>query len=108
MNDTAQPPRLDVAGARAYIAEVRWQFAKTMPQWPHEYTVRTWHPELGDTFQAFVRLIRETGEVKPWPRESPNPRYHLTYLTIGEWEYWTMGEPVEETTLINRARVDPA
>jgi len=22
--------------ARAYIAEVRWQFAKTMPQWPHE------------------------------------------------------------------------
>jgi hypothetical protein len=24
--------------ARVYIATVRWQFAKTMPQWPHEYS----------------------------------------------------------------------
>ena len=26
--------------AGVYIAQVRWQFAETMPQWPHEYTVR--------------------------------------------------------------------
>jgi hypothetical protein len=26
-----------VNDARTYIAAVRWQFAKTMPQWPHEY-----------------------------------------------------------------------
>jgi hypothetical protein len=41
--------------------------------------------------------------VKPWPRTSPTPKYHLTYLTIGKHEYWTMGEPISETTLINRA-----
>ena len=57
--------------ARLYIANVRWQFAKTMPQWPHEYTVRAWLPNLEHEFLAFVELIREKGEIKPWPREPP-------------------------------------
>ena len=89
--------------AHDYIAEVRWQFAKTMPQWPHEYTVSEWRPELHDDFVAFATLIRVTGIVKPWPRDSAAPRYHHTYLEIGEWEYWTMGAPLGETTVINRA-----
>jgi hypothetical protein len=89
--------------ARAYIATVRWQFARTMPQWPHEYTVLLWRQDLEPEFRAFVALIRSAGVVKPWPRDSSNPRYHHTYLELSEWEYWTMGEPVEETTLINRA-----
>ncbi len=92
--------------ASAYIADVRWQFAKTMPQWPHEYTVRDWRPELESSFEGFAVLIRETGVVKPWPRDAAVPRYHHTYLQIGEWEYWTMGEPITETTVVNRARVD--
>lgn len=46
---------------------------------------------------------QSAGVVKPWPRDSSHPRYHHTYLELGEWEYWTMGEPVDETTLINRA-----
>lgn len=90
--------------AAEYIAAVRWQFAKTMPQWPHEYTVRTWRPELVSEFEAFVRLIREQGVVKPWPRDAVPPRYRHTYLLLGSWEYWTMGEPLAETTVINRAR----
>jgi hypothetical protein len=92
-----------VDDARAYIATVRWQFAKTMPQWPHEYTVLQWRQDLEPEFRAFVALIRTEGVIKPWPRDSDNPRYHHTYLELSEWEYWTMGEPVEETTLINRA-----
>jgi hypothetical protein len=90
--------------ARSYIDKVRWQFAKTMPQWPHEYTVRTWRPELASEFEALVALIRETGVVKPWPRDSKHPRYHHSYLVIDGWEYWSMGEPIPETTVINRAR----
>jgi hypothetical protein len=39
--------------ARAYIGKVRWQFAKTMPQWPHEYTVREWRPDLELVFLEF-------------------------------------------------------
>ena len=92
--------------ARTYIAQVRWQFARTMPQWPHEYTVRVWRPELEATFEAFAVLIRQTGRVKSWPRDAERPRYHHTYLTIDGWEYWTMGAPIPETTVINRARVD--
>jgi len=35
-----------IGDAREYIAQVRWQFAKTMLQWPHEYTVRERRPDL--------------------------------------------------------------
>ena len=89
--------------ARVYIASVRWQFAKTMPQWPHEYTVRAWLPDLEHSFFAFVELIRQEGEIKPWPREAASPRYQHAYFEVDGWEYWTMGAPVEETTVINRA-----
>ena len=94
-DDSSADP-FDIEDARAYIDEVRWQFAKTMPQWPHEYTVRDWRVDLDDTFLDFVELIREQGVVKPWPADSPTPRYHHTYLAIDGWDYWTMGEPVEE------------
>jgi hypothetical protein len=92
-----------VDAARAYIAQVPWQFAKTMPQWPHEYTVREWRPDLEREFFRFVELIRRDGQVKPWPRDAPVPRYQLTYLEIGGSEYWSMGAPVRDTTVINRA-----
>lgn len=93
--------------ARAYVAEVRWQFAKTMPQWPHEYTVRRWRPDLEREFFGFVELIRRDGVVKPWPRDAADPRYRLTYLELDGWEYWSMGAPVSETTVINRAVLTP-
>ena len=89
--------------ARAYICEVRWQFAKTMPQWPHEDTLRKWRQDLEVDFFAFVALIRRDGIVKPWPPEVAASRYHHTYLELDGWEYWSMGAPVSETTLINRA-----
>jgi hypothetical protein len=91
-----------IEDARSYICEVRWRFAKTMPQWPHEYTVREWRPELDERFAAFATLIRAEGVVKPWPADSPNPRYHHPYLAIDGWDHWTMGYPIEETTVINR------
>jgi hypothetical protein len=96
----------DIDDARSYVASVRWQFAKTMPQWPHEYTVRGWQPDLEDTFEAFARLIRSDGVVKPWPRESPTPRYHHRYLAIDGWDYWIMEGTIAETEVINRARLD--
>lgn len=42
-----------IGDARAYITEVRWKFAKTMPQWPHEYTVRGWRADCEELF-AFL------------------------------------------------------
>lgn len=99
---------LTLDDARAYIAEVRWQFASTMPQWPHEYTVKSWRPELASEFEAFCRLITEQGFVEPWPPPPDRAIYHNHYLVIGEHKYWAMGDhgdldPPEAMTVINRA-----
>lgn len=96
-----------IEDVRTYIAKVRWQVAKTMPQWPHEYTVREWRPELDEDFSAFVELIRRDGIVKPWPADVAVPRYRHTYLELDGWEYWTMGELISDTTVINRALLQP-
>lgn len=97
---------MTLQAVRGYIAHVRWQYAKTMPQWPHEYTVRSWAPVLEPQFEALARRIREEGEIRPWPKDSRMPRHHNTYLEIDDWQYWTMGAPIAETTILNRARVD--
>ena len=79
---------------RAYVAAVRWQFAKTMPHDPHEYTVRKWgDPE---EFEAAVVFIREQGYDDLYKR-----RWYRAYDLDG-WKYWTMGAPVGQTTIINR------
>ncbi len=95
-----------IRDARGYIIGARWKFAKTMPQWPHEYTIRGWALDREHEFVAFVGLIRRGGEVRPWPRDAQHPRYTHTYLVIDGWQYWTMGAPIERTTVINRARVN--
>jgi hypothetical protein len=92
--------------ARQYIDRVRWQFAKTMPQWPHEYTVKRWNEDIAAEFEAFVALISRNGVVKPWPANSDSPRYHHKYLEIDGWEYWYMDDDLAEVTLVNRARLD--
>ena len=103
-----QPVGFDIEAARAYIATVRWKFAKTMPDWPHEYTVKDWRPELVAGFEEFCRLIQAEGFIEPWPPAPAQPIYHNHYLVIGEWKYWAMGNdgdrgPIEDLTVINRA-----
>ena len=125
MHDSTPAP-MTLAQAREYIRTVRWIFAKTMPEWPHEYTLRRARPDLDETFRSFVHLIRTTGVKKPWPAPPRRAKYRNTYLAIGIWEYWTMGAPIDAdgcereldavgghvdgthgcTILINRARVN--
>lgn len=97
-----------LVAAHAYIYKVRWQFAVTMPEWPHEYTVKTWRPEMEDEFEAFCRLIAERGYVEPWPPPPARAIYNNHYFIIENWKYWAMGahgdlDPPEEMTVINRA-----
>ena len=73
---------MTIDDARSYIAKVTWQFAKTMPQWPHEYTVRQWRLDLEPEFFALVALIRREGITKPWPPEAAQPRDRHTYLEL--------------------------
>lgn len=80
----------------AFIASSHWTFAKTMPQWPHEYLVRDRVDE-----QLFVRLvchIRANGYQGKFYRKN------ITYYDADGMVYWTMGAPLKETIIINRCR----
>jgi hypothetical protein len=83
---------------REFIADHEWTFAKTMPQIPHWYTLKR-KAKSDEVFADFVQEIRLRGVVRLFGRRT------FTYLDFDGWTYWTMGEPVEETTLINRARL---
>jgi len=78
---------------------VKWQFAKTMPKIPHEYTVKSWKPHLSISFEHFVEHIRKNGYKEKFMKKE------YTYFDFNGWKYWTMGDPIEETTIINRARI---
>ena len=85
------------AEAARFVFFSRWQFAKTMPQFPHEYTLRKWcDPE---EFEAFARHIQAAGTL------CRKTFWERVYLDIGDRYYWYMSSP-EEATLINRARIE--
>ena len=84
------------AALRTFVDEEHWTFAKTMPEWPHEYIVRGRVDER--LFEELVRHIRGQG------REG---RFHdkvIIYFEEMGLVYWTMGAPLDETTIVNRCR----
>ncbi len=87
------PPRLPT-DLRGFVDAETWTYAKTMPEWPHEYLVR--HRVDGDLFEALVRHIREHGHDGHFYNRV------LTYFLEDGQQYWTMGEPIEDTIIINR------
>jgi hypothetical protein len=79
-----------------FIDSIQWTFAKTMPEWPHEYIVRDRVDSV--LFEALVRHIRQHGfEGRFYQRV-------LTYFAEDGLLYWTMGTPIEETTIVNRCK----
>ena len=77
-----------------YIKSVRWREAKSGP--PHSYTVREWDPQE-EMFEAAVNVIRRFGHPERFWRAT------YLYLTLDGLKYWTMGAPLGETIIINRA-----
>jgi len=84
------------ARLRAFADNVEWTFAKTMPEWPHEYIVRDCVDER--LFEDLVRHIRAHG------REGRFYERVITYYDDAGMVYWTMGAPLDETTIVNRCR----
>ncbi len=82
---------------REFISGRRWQFAKTMPEQPHEYTNREWGDE--ESFEAAVTFLRESGQKRRYGKA------YYVYLDVDGWSYWTMGWPVGQTILMNRAKI---
>ena len=81
---------------KAFVAAQSWTFAKTYAKtWPHWYIVRKNVDEA--SFLEFVKIIRNNGyKGKFYNKE-------IIYYDLDEYTYWTMGAPIEETTIINRA-----
>jgi hypothetical protein len=97
------PATEELDWAQGFIAQRSWREAKTYRNTaPHEYVVRAWETDKqGDLdFDRFVVLVRRFGYADFFYQVR-----HI-YWAIDEFKYWTMGWPVDETTVINRARVD--
>ena len=90
--------QLDDDKLRSMISRCKWTFAKTMPFAPHEYIVKDKCPLATEEFEYFVSGQREYGVKERWGK------YNHPYLYIDDYKYWTMGAPLEETTVINRAK----
>jgi len=89
---------------KKFIVTRHWRYAKTMPQWPHEYTVRRYDDPQEDqtVFEEAVAFIRAHGERRTFEPTGESS----VYFDIDERQYWTMGAPVAETIIINRALLD--
>jgi 2-polyprenyl-3-methyl-5-hydroxy-6-metoxy-1,4-benzoquinol methylase len=70
-----------------------------MPGVPHEYIVRGRCRMTDAQFKAVVRLQRETGTHEVWGR------YNFPYLYVDGYKYWTMGDPIPDTIILNRQKV---
>ena len=80
------------------LLDCSWRFAKTMPENPHDYTrKKEWDDP--DAFECVVAYIQEHG----FPERFYKSVFH--YLYLDDYKYWTMGNPINETILINRASV---
>jgi hypothetical protein len=87
----------------AFIGSHSWRFAKTMSDIPHAYVVRE-KCRSEEEFERFVMHIRTFGYREKFGSayygyfDWPDP---LCSTTIHS--YWTMGAPLSETIIINRA-----
>ena len=81
---------------RFFVESAEWIFAKTMPEWPHEYIVRERVDE--ELFATLVQHIREYGYEGKFYSKT------MTYYDEDDWVYWTMGAPLNETIIVNRCK----
>lgn len=86
-----------------FINRNKWTFAKTYAAFcPHEYVVKDRLTEEEKLiFEQIVVFIREQGFIASYGRKDPN-----RYYTVGEYYYWTMGAPIVETIILNRAKLE--
>lgn len=76
-----------------YIASVKWQFAKSMPEIPHEYIVIENYPEKTEETNKFIAEINKNGYIKNFYSKE------YKYLEIDGYKYWVI------ENIINRAKL---
>jgi hypothetical protein len=85
----------DLQWFRSFTGQRKWQRGKADPS--HEYTIRSWVPEGESDFERAVEIIRELGQSASFWSKT------YVYLQLEGMKYWTMGDSISETTVLNRA-----
>ena len=106
-SDTEPLVEMTIEELREFVQTSPWTFARTMPEKPHEYTLRAKAPDE-KLFERVVLYIRQAGY------KANHGSWTYTYLHIDGWKYWTMGAPLGptgkydpniHTILMNRAKL---
>jgi len=85
-------------GILAIIRRLPWRFAKTMPDIPHQYTVRS--PETEDDYVALFQAIMSDGVLEAYKGRKKR------YLYPGDaFKYWAMTTALFHSRVINRMRI---
>ena len=94
--------RMDHKSFQDFINRQEWTFAKTYAAFcPHEYVVMRRLPgKEWPLFAQIAQFIRDEGFVAEYGRLGSN-----WYYIVDEYYYWTMDKNVEDTDLINRAKL---
>ncbi len=97
--ETTTNPHLNLQHIHQLIQRQKWTWAKTYISLPHEYITRNRSNLTPDEFNQIVEAQRTLGHHEPWGK------YNLPYLYLDGYKYWTMGNPLEETKVINRQKI---
>jgi hypothetical protein len=97
-----EPAVGELERARAFIGICRWSYAKTVPEHPHEYCLRTWLSPLQRVeFGWFADLIAHHGYTGRFWGQS------WRYLDVGDHKYWKSRTINGSGAIVNRARMEP-
>jgi hypothetical protein len=90
----------------AVIGRLSWRFAKTMPDRPHEYVVRSADENEAD-YVALFQAVQAHG-VRERTVSAKGRRYWQRYLYPDDgMKYWCMTTHLPSSHVINRAKIDP-
>jgi hypothetical protein len=80
------------------LKTLTFRFAKTMPEIPHEYVVRT--PDNAAAFNELSHAIKDLGVMERFGR-----RFYRYWYPGNGWKYWAMTTR-DDVEIINRAKVE--
>jgi hypothetical protein len=89
------------------IGKLSFRIAKSMPQWPHEYTVRNHEPTLHEAYLTLYRAIERHGIAERFSG-TKRPSMKL-YLYPGDgYRYWFENPSPQTSKIINRNTIENA
>lgn len=93
--------KMDTEEFLQFVDQVKWRFAKSVPNWPHFYIVEK---ELTDqaTFQVAKSFVKESGY------DGKFFDLDVRYLDANGWTYWAspLAWPLELQYMLNRCKTE--